>query len=187
MWVSLFSPSHTPPSSNAHTTPTPGQRSRITHIYGVEPNPSVHGALRAEIAAASLDGVYEIVPVGIQDALASGQIAPESVDCIVSVLCLCSIPDPAENIAQLYRCLKPGGRWYVFEHVRVYPEQGWIMNLYQAFVNLFWPLCIGGCNIRRDTIRHLKESGPWSHINLAEPPEEPWFLTLPHTYGILTK
>jgi hypothetical protein len=48
------------------------------------------------------------------------------------VLCLCSIPDPAENIALLYKCLKPGGRWYVFEHVVAFPEQGRFMALYQG-------------------------------------------------------
>lgn len=70
--------------------------------------------------------------MGIQDALASGRIAEESVDCIVSVLCLCSIPDAKTNIAELYRCLKPGGRWYVYEHVIAFPEQGWGMRLYQG-------------------------------------------------------
>jgi hypothetical protein len=56
-----------------------------------------------------------------------------------------------------------------------------------AFVNLFWPHCIGGCNIRRDTISHLKAAGPWTKFDLVEPVEERWYSTLPHAYGILTK
>jgi len=130
MWVSLFAPSHC--TSNSSQPVVLGERTPITHIYGVEPNASVHDALRAQVAAAGLEDTYEIVPLGIQDALASGRIAPESVDCIVSVLCLCSIPDPAQNIALLYKCLKPGGRWYVFEHVVAFPEQGRFMAFYQG-------------------------------------------------------
>ncbi|KAK3358879.1 S-adenosyl-L-methionine-dependent methyltransferase [Lasiosphaeria hispida] len=172
MWVSLFSDE---------------QKLPITHIYGIEPNASVHPPLRAAIAAAGLSEVYEIVPLGIQDLTTSGRVAEGSVDCIVSVFCLCSIPDPAQNIAALYRCLKPGGRWYVYEHVRVFPEQGWGMALYQAFVNLIWPHCIGGCELRRDTEKTLREAGPWSLVNLSQPPQEPWFHSLPHIYGILTK
>ncbi|KAK0720910.1 S-adenosyl-L-methionine-dependent methyltransferase [Lasiosphaeris hirsuta] len=171
MWVSLFSEQNLP----------------ITHIYGVEPNAFVHPPLRAAIAAAGLDDVYEAVPLGIQDLAGSGRVAEGSVDCIVSVLCLCSIPDPAQNIAALYRCLKPGGRWYVYEHVRVFAKQGLGMALYQAFLNLIWPHCIGGCELRRDTATTLREAGPWSLIDLSQPPQEPWFSSLPHIYGILTK
>jgi len=127
LWVALFSPSHC-----TSKMPAPGQRTPITHVYGVEPNASVHDALRANIAAASLEDTYEIVPLGIEDALASGRIAPGSVDCIVSVLCLCGIPEPENNIALLYQCLKPGGRWYAFEHVRAYREQGRFMSIYQG-------------------------------------------------------
>ncbi|KAK0652962.1 S-adenosyl-L-methionine-dependent methyltransferase [Cercophora newfieldiana] len=184
LWVSVFSPSF---CTDTTTTPTAGHRTPITHVFGVEPNPEVHDALRANIAAASLQDTYEIVPLGIEDALASGRIAPGSVDCIVSVLCLCSIPEPEKNIALLYKCLKPGGRWYVFEHVRTFEEQGRFMRAYQSFVNLFWPLCLGGCNIDRDTVSSLQRAGPWSDIDLAQPPDEDWFHTVPHIFGILTK
>jgi len=39
----------------------------------------------------------------------------------------------------------------------------------------------------RDTERSLREAGKWTNIDLAQPPSETWFMTLPHTYGILTK
>jgi hypothetical protein len=48
------------------------------------------------------------------------------------VMCLCSIPEPRRNMAQLYGYLKPGGRWYVYEHVKCFREQGWGMRLYQG-------------------------------------------------------
>lgn len=130
LWASIFSDEHLPPAGT--TTGTLGVRTPVTHIYGVEPNTAVHGALRERVAAAGLEGRYEIVPVGIEDLLATGRVEAGSVDCIVSVLCLCSIPDPAENIRELYKCLKPGGRWYVFEHVKAFPEQGRLLSMYQG-------------------------------------------------------
>lgn len=109
-------------------------RKGITRVLGVEPNAAQHASLRRRVRAAGLEGVYEIVPVGVEDlgdaAKWEGRVEPGSVDCIVSVLCLCSIPDPPRQFRALYRYLKPGGRWYVYEHVRT--EAGWAMRTYQG-------------------------------------------------------
>lgn len=105
----------------------------ITRIYGVEPNKDQHPNLRNAVAAAGLEDVYRIVPVGIEDLDNSkkwdGRVEKGSVDCIVTILCLCSIPEPEKNIRELYKYLKKGGRWYVYEHVKC--EHGWGMKLYQ--------------------------------------------------------
>ncbi|KAL2269183.1 hypothetical protein VTJ83DRAFT_4029 [Remersonia thermophila] len=174
LWVSLFSPSSLP---------------GVSKVYGVEPNPSLHPALRQRISEAGLDesGTYEIVPVGIEDLESSGRVAAESVDCIITLKCLCSIPSPEHNIRQLYRYLKPGGRWYVYEHVRCFPEQGIAMRVYQYLLGFVWPRIIGGCQITRDTGRYLREAGPWSHVDLHPLAGEQWFFTLPSIIGVLTK
>jgi len=116
-------------------------RTEITHVYGVEPNPAHHPALWRSAESAGLRDVYEIVPVGIEDLNSSGEkvgrkekkwsgnIEPNSVDCIVSVLCLCSIPEPERHTRELYKLLRPGGRWYVYEHVK--HENDWFMRIYQ--------------------------------------------------------
>lgn len=120
MWTSIFTPKYLPTS-------------KIDKIHGVEPNPAQHPLLRQQIAAAGLDdGTYEIVPLGIEDLAASGRVPLASVDCIVTVMCLCSIPDPRHNMAQLHGYLKPGGRWYVYEHVQCFRNQGLGMRLYQG-------------------------------------------------------
>lgn len=56
-----------------------------------------------------------------------------------------------------------------------------------AFVNLFWPHMLGGCQLCRNTPKTLIEAGPWSKIDLAQPEAEPWYHPLPHTLGTLTK
>jgi SAM-dependent methyltransferase len=53
-----------------------------------------------------------------------------SVDTIVTVQCLCSIPGPERVIRDLYPLLKPGGRWIVYEHVRT-KFQGEFVGVWQ--------------------------------------------------------
>ncbi|KAI2640297.1 S-adenosyl-L-methionine-dependent methyltransferase [Xylaria nigripes] len=169
-------------------------RSEITRVYGVEPNAAHHAALRRAVEAAGLEGIYEIVPVGIEDLSSSrgsqlrkwdGSIEPGSVDCIVSVLCLCSIPDQERHVRELYELLRPGGRWYVYEHVRC--EYSWYMRFYQRIVNLAWPHFLNGCDLCRDTEKSLREAGPWASIDLGQPPAEPWYHSVPHILGVFTK
>lgn len=158
----------------------------ITKIYGVEPNAGQHGALRQRVHDAGMDDVYEIVPVGIQDvADAANAITSNSVDCVVTILCLCSIPEPQHNIRALYDYLKPGGRMYVFEHVC--NRKHWSIYLYQKWINLFWPVMVGGCELQRDTGRYLREAGPWSNVDLSPLAGELWFQSVPHVVGVLTK
>ncbi|KAF1975106.1 methyltransferase [Bimuria novae-zelandiae CBS 107.79] len=163
-------------------------------VYGVEPNVDAHSDLRMRVHQAGLDGVYNIIPAGIEtiDKIeATGidgkthKIEKGSVDCIVTLLCLCGIPKPEKNIAELYQYLKKGGRWYVFEHVK--HNGNWFMRLYQAIVNLFWPHVVGGCELCRDTEQSLRNAGSWDRIDLMQPPEETWFMTVPHRFGTLTK
>lgn len=146
MWVGLWSSQYMPTAEGASATGADGgdgdssarQRvakaaggpSRVARVYGVEPNPDQHPGLRRRVKEAGLDGVYEIVPVGIEDLAKSGAVQKESVDCVVTVMCLCSIPDPEFNIKELYGYLKKGGRWYVYEHVKC--QHGWAMALYQG-------------------------------------------------------
>lgn len=36
-------------------------KSKVTKIFGIEPNPGMHDGLRKSIAEAGLEGIYEIV------------------------------------------------------------------------------------------------------------------------------
>ncbi|KAJ4294279.1 hypothetical protein N0V90_007969 [Kalmusia sp. IMI 367209] len=133
-WIDLYDKAKVPIDK-------PGARSRsisggIRKVYGVEPNPDSHAALSERVQELGLSGVYEVLPVGIEEVdkvKVNGNdrtIEKGTVDCIVSVLCLCSIPEPEKNIAELYGYLKKGGRWYLYEHVR--SNDGLFMKLYQG-------------------------------------------------------
>lgn len=166
-----------------------GEGKGITKIYGIEPNPASHTALRRKVREAGLEGTYEVVPLGIEElgdpTKWDGRLDEGSVDCIVSILCLCSIPDPEKNVAALYKYLKKGGRWYVYEHVKT--SGSLLLSLYQRFLNIFWPRIMGGCELCRDSGKVLREIGPWESIDLAQPATEPWYLPMPHISGTLTK
>lgn len=43
---------------------------------------------------------------------------PDSFDTVVSTLSLCTIPDDAKAVAEVFRVLRPGGRIVLLEHVR---------------------------------------------------------------------
>lgn len=113
--------------AKTHSRPGP------TKIYGVEPNVVSAAALRRRVGELGLEGTYEVVPVGIEDlkneSAWGGRIEPGSVDCIVTVQCLCSIPEPEKNVRLLYDYLKEGGRWYVYEHVKA--EPGFVIPFFQ--------------------------------------------------------
>ncbi|PVI07513.1 methyltransferase domain-containing protein [Periconia macrospinosa] len=184
-WVDLYGKTDVPVGKEAVSS-----KKAITKVYGVEPNADSWPSLRQKVKDAGLDGIYEILPVGIEAISAASpdgtaHIEKGSVDCIVSVLCLCSIPDQEKNIKELYGYLKEGGRWYLYEHVVA--NKYWPMRLYQAFVNVFWPYAYGGCQLCKDTRGSLENAGKWSKIDIAQPPEEQWHFTVPHIFGTFTK
>lgn len=193
-WVDIFSNKHLDEDADGKTSGADlasqimqkrNARKPVTRVYGVEPNRNQHASLCQKVKDAGLEHVYQIVPVGIEDLRKAAKVEKESVDCVVSILCLCSIPDPQHNFKELYAYLKKGGRWYVYEHVRA--DVSWGMRLYQAFVNLFWPHFLGGCQLCRPTEKWLREAGPWEKVDVGQPAEEQWHHTLPHILGVFTK
>ena len=95
-------------------------KSKITKIYGVEPNVDLHARLREKVKTSGLIDVYEIVPCGVEDVveLKEHGIVLGTIDTILSVQVLCSAPDPNEMLRRLYALLKPGGQLIVYEHVK---------------------------------------------------------------------
>ena len=95
-------------------------KSKITKVYGVEPCLHLHDALRRQIKECGLDDIYEIVPCGIEDVveLKKHGIALGTIDTVLSVQVLCSVPDPDEMMRRLYLLIKPAGQLIVYEHVK---------------------------------------------------------------------
>ena len=94
--------------------------SKITKVYGVEPNVDLHKSLGEKVKASGLTNIYEIVPCGIEDIakLEKHGILLGSADTVLSVQVLCSVPNPDETLRHLYAFMKPGSQLIVYEHVK---------------------------------------------------------------------
>lgn len=106
----------------------------VERVFGVEPNAASLKVLRGTVEREGVGEKYVVVPAGIEDA--GEWVERGSVDCVVTVLCMCSIPDPDRIAKEVYGYLKPGGRWYAYEHVRA-DGVGWWMQCYQGKPLLF--------------------------------------------------
>ncbi|KAF1819802.1 S-adenosyl-L-methionine-dependent methyltransferase [Dissoconium aciculare CBS 342.82] len=161
-----------------------GTNPRITKIYGVEPNVDMHPKLRENAINAGLGDIYEVIGCGAQELQAKAGFQANSIDTIITVQCLCSIPTPEKIIRELAPLLKPGGKWLFFEHVRTrFP--GHFVAIWQRLVNIIWPHFLNGCDICRPTDEWLIQSARWSDVQLSS--EDGPYDTLPHVYGTLTK
>ena len=106
-------------------------KSKIRKVYGIEPNKDLHEALRKTIKAEDLEGIYEIVPYGVEDfeRLKEYGISEGSVDTVMSISVLCSVPRPQEMTKAMYKLLKPGGQMLVHEHIAsVDPVSGFVQG-----------------------------------------------------------
>lgn len=189
--------------------------SKITKIFGVEPNPFLATALRRKITEHHLDDIYEVVPVGVEQLVCDAgwrDMVPEgSLDSIICICCLCSIPDPEKMIKALYRLLKPGGKWYIHEHVRA-TRGGLLMLAYQRispfpvsffltslnehtdlnvlhadYFSFFYGSLMGGCRLYRPTLQSILSAGDFSEVALGQPEGEPSYKLFPRIVGVCTK
>lgn len=94
--------------------------SKIKKVYGIEPNSYLHDSLRDNVRSSGLSNIYEVVSCGIEDVvgLEKHGILLDSIDTILSIQVLCSVPDPDAMLRRLYGLMKPGGQLVVYEHVK---------------------------------------------------------------------
>ncbi|MFI0449663.1 class I SAM-dependent methyltransferase [Actinomadura sp. 6N118] len=122
----------------------------VTEVVAVEPEDLLRAsALRV---AASATVPVSVVP-GHAGALPAGDA---SFDAAVLSLVLCSLPSPAEALAEVRRVLKPGGELRFFEHVR---SERPTFALSQRVITPIWRRATGGCHLDRDSTRAIREAG----------------------------
>jgi ubiquinone/menaquinone biosynthesis C-methylase UbiE len=128
----------------AHYPPT------VTEVLAVEPEPFLR-----ELAQAAADRAP--VPVQVVEGTADTLPVPDaSMDAAVASLVLCSVPDQAAALAELYRVVRPGGELRLFEHLRADTPA---LARAQRAADLIWPLLFGGCHTSRDTLTAITAAG----------------------------
>ena len=85
-------------------------------------------------------------------------------DSVFTTLVLCMVDDVEAVISEAYRVLRPGGKFYFYEHVVSKAPLG---KGLQKLLNPFWRWVTTGCHLHRDIRRQLNDS-QFQTVNLRE-------------------
>jgi ubiquinone/menaquinone biosynthesis C-methylase UbiE len=123
----------------------------VTEVIAVEPERYLRE--RAQAAATRAP-----VPVTVLDGV-GGRLPGEdgSFDAGVVALVLCTIPDPGQALAELFRVIRPGGELRFYEHVVSHAK--WEARFQRLADATFWPRIAGGCHLARDTKTTIEQAG----------------------------
>lgn len=147
---------------------------------GLEPNEHMHPLLlqKAEdmgFAADLRQGDGKAIP-----------LEDNSVDAVLSTLVLCSVQELPKLLAEVRRVLRPGGRYFFWEHVLA-PKGQWL----RGFQHLMTPIhrfCADGCRANRDLGAELR-AFPFEALEIEEfrvPSQAAPAWIRPHIAGVAT-
>ncbi|TRM59778.1 S-adenosyl-L-methionine-dependent methyltransferase [Schizophyllum amplum] len=134
---------------------------KVTKYVAVEPNADMHQHIRRKAAGAGFneaDGTLVLLGCGIEDIgtiRAALNANGPCVDTIVSVLTLCTVPEPQRTIQALVDdILRPGGAFLFYEHVLSHrADVAW----WQQFWAPIWQIPFDGCRLDRPTHLWISE------------------------------
>ncbi|PPR01765.1 hypothetical protein CVT24_001805 [Panaeolus cyanescens] len=149
-------------------------QARVTRYVALEPNKLMHSEIRARANEAGFfesDGRLIILGCGAEDTTTILKALDEPnartptspvgdrrqqsgrADTIISVLTLCTVPEPEKTIAGLARdVLKSGGQLLYYEHVKSPRED---VVWWQKFWTPIWSMAFDGCKLDRPTDRWI--------------------------------
>jgi SAM-dependent methyltransferase len=191
--------------------------SLVDYVYGVEPNPHFKDDINAKLEKHSLQDRYKLVVCGIEDSdiLREEGITEGSLDTVLCIQVLCAVKDPKTVMKEVWKLLKPGGKFIFWEHGwsrnhLTIVEQGMslptfyfcvdslvdvssggaeercrLANMKKALLNPAWSTFVG-CHMTRDVLSDILKSGEWENPEDIEEPEDP-FSCLPRIQGVLIK
>jgi SAM-dependent methyltransferase len=113
-------------------------KSQVTKIYAIETNYGQHPGLFKNAKQAGFADTVEVFGEPLELLQGKGSLKYGTIDTVVTVHVMCTVDDPQTLAKELYRYLKPGGRWIVFEHVKV--EGNGLMAKWQGMCACVRPL-----------------------------------------------
>lgn len=135
----------------------PHYPSHVKTITTVDPNPGMNKRLQRRIDESGIDVDKHII---------SSESLPfddATFDCVVSTITLCSIPAVDLAMGELFRVLKPGGRFELLEH-GISPDLK--VAKWQHRLNGIQRVLADGCSLTLD-VRTLLASQPFSQVDLT--------------------
>ena len=122
----------------------------VNKVIGIDPSDELNKIAKKNANKVNLD-----IEFNLSSAESIG-LPTSSVDSVVCTFSLCSIPNPQKALKEIYRILKPGGKYYFCEH-GISPDLS--TRVFQNVTNVFYPKLSGGCHANRDIPKLISESG----------------------------
>lgn len=124
----------------------------VTRLVMSEPDP--HMRLKLARKAASAPGPrVEVTDASLEEL----PVPADSFDVVVATLVLCSVPDLDQALAEIYRVLRPGGKFVFLEHVAAEDRPRRLK--WQHRVEPFWKWFAGNCHLTRSTEAAIASAG----------------------------
>jgi ubiquinone/menaquinone biosynthesis C-methylase UbiE len=131
---------------------------QVRRITAVDLSPGMHRIARERIASS---GIEVDLQVGDCQNL---PFENDRFDCVISSWTLCSIDDVDRAVAEIYRVLKPGGRFLFIEH-GLSPEPN--VQKWQRRLNWLQMRLAEGCRLDRN-IKAIVSTPPFSSLHVDE-------------------
>jgi ubiquinone/menaquinone biosynthesis C-methylase UbiE len=144
---------------------------QVRKLTAVDPNPGMHRLAQKRVGRSGVE---------VDQRVLSGERLPfedNCFDCAVSTFTLCSIENVSQALAEVYRVLKPGGRFLFLEHGSA-PEPK--VQKWQRRLNWLQMRLADGCHLDRN-MKELVAAQPFSPVEV----EEFYLEGTPKTHGYL--
>ena len=82
----------------------------VNKVIGIDPSDELNKIAKKNANKVNLDIEFNL------SSAESIDLPTSSVDSVVCTFSLCSIPNPQKALKEIYRILKPGGKYYFCEH-----------------------------------------------------------------------
>jgi SAM-dependent methyltransferase len=128
----------------------------VHKLTAVDPNPGMHRLAQKRIKQTRIE-VDQHILGGERLPFEDGRF-----DCAVSTFTLCSIEDVAQALREVYRVLKPGGKFLFLEH-GLSPEPG--VQKWQRRLNWLQVRLANGCHLDRD-VKALVAAQPFAPVEV---------------------
>jgi ubiquinone/menaquinone biosynthesis C-methylase UbiE len=132
----------------------PNYPDHVRKITAIDPSSGMNRIARKRIAQS---------PINVDVRMLSGEELPLgdlTFDCVVSTWTLCSIPGVERALGEVYRVLKPGGRFIYLEHGQSDDPK---VQRWQRRLNPIQRRFAVGCRLDLDVVGVIKEQ-PFQHV-----------------------
>ncbi|RPD56829.1 hypothetical protein L227DRAFT_578495 [Lentinus tigrinus ALCF2SS1-6] len=142
---------------------------KVTKYVALEPNALMHSEIRTLAATKGFSeaaGNLALLPYGAEDIwlVISALGGSNTVDSMIAILTICSIPEPERTLEALVRdVLKPGGTFVFYEHVLSHRDD---VAWWQRFWTPIWKTAFDGCRLDRPTDVWVQKMDTWKEASV---------------------